>query len=67
MLANIFESAKSKADSMIPGGIATIERMKGDSINNFSGYNSLLKQINQVRDQSIGTIHNKKQQVSSDL
>jgi hypothetical protein len=41
--------------------------MKGDSINNFSGYNSLLKQINEVRDQSIGTIHNKKQQLSSDL
>jgi len=51
-LNNIFEDAKSKVGSVVPGGIPALERIKGSSINEFSGYNGLTSQINGIKTQT---------------
>lgn len=37
-LKDIFDGVKAKVDSAVPGGIPAIERLKGASINDISGY-----------------------------
>lgn len=46
----MFDSAKKSVDSTIPGGIAMIERIKGESVNEFSGYNKLQSSIDGIKD-----------------
>ena len=59
-LDNIFNDIKSKVDSTVPGGVAGIERMKGQSVDEFSGYNQLTGQIDQVKTQSFERIDGEK-------
>ena len=42
---------------MIPGGIPFLERQKGKSINEFSGFNDITNQIDSIRDQTLSQVH----------
>jgi hypothetical protein len=55
-LSGIFEDLKNKVNSTVPGGIPALERLKGQSINDFSGFNSLQGQINSVKKQAFSKI-----------
>ena len=56
-LEKIFEDLKGKVNSIVPGGVAGIQRMKGQNINDFSGYNQLVGQINQAKSSSFDRIN----------
>ncbi len=55
-LASIFEDLKNKVNNTLPGGIPALERLKGQSINDFSGFNSLQGQIASVKTQALNRI-----------
>lgn len=59
-LNTIFEDLKSKVNNTIPGGIPALERLKGQSINDFSGFNSLQGQISSVKTQALNRIQEEK-------
>nr|BAK01661.1 predicted protein [Hordeum vulgare subsp. vulgare] len=66
-LNNIFDDLKAKVNSTLPGGIPAIERLKGQSINDFSGYNALQNQINSVKTQAFKKIEDEKGALQGEL
>jgi hypothetical protein len=62
-LANVLESAKNTVDSTLPGGISTIERVKGQSINEISGYNKLQSSIDSIKDSTLEKVEGRKKEV----
>ena len=59
-LNNLFEGMKSKVNSTVPGGIAAFERLKGTSINEFSGFSKIIEQVNSVKSQALNKIEGEK-------
>ena len=51
-LANLFGDLKNKVNSTIPGGVSALEQAKGQSIDEFSGFNNLQGQISSIKTQA---------------
>jgi hypothetical protein len=66
-LTNIFDDLKSKVSSTLPGGIPALEKVKGQSINEFSGFNSIQNQITSVKVQAFSKIETEKANVMGEL
>lgn len=66
-LSSLFEELKGSVNSKVPGGIPALERLKGQSINDFSGFNSLQGQIDSVKTQAFQKIEAEKSNVMGEL
>ena len=44
-----FEGVKGKLNSEVPGGVSSIEKMKGDSIENILGYKSFKNEFEEMK------------------
>ena len=66
-LAGIFEDLKSKVNSTVPGGIPALEKFKGQSINEFSGFNSIQGQIDSIKTQAFSKIEAEQSNVVNEL
>lgn len=63
----MFEELKGSVNMKVPGGIPALEKLKGQSINDFSGFNSLQGQINSVKTQAFQKIETEKNNVFGEL
>ena len=63
----MFEDLKGSVNSKVPGGIPALEKLKGQSINDFSGFNSLQGQIDSVKTQAFQKIEAEKSNVLGEL
>lgn len=66
-LSKIFEDLKGTVNSRVPGGIPALEKLKGQSINDFSGFNALQGQIDSVKTQAFQKIEAEKSNVLGEL
>lgn len=66
-IRNLFEELKIKVNSAVPGGIFAAEKLKGEPLEQFSGFNSLLQEIQKVKEASFGKIEGEKDTVISEL
>ena len=52
----IYQNVKLEAENKLPGGIQMLERVKGQPIDEFSGYNSLQSRIDGVQTQAFSRL-----------
>lgn len=51
---------KGKVDSTVPGGINALEKIKGESIDEFSGYNKLQSKVQAIESEALKKIEGEK-------
>jgi hypothetical protein len=55
-LNGIFEEMKNKVNSTVPGGIPAFEKIRGQSINEFSGFNTLQNKIVEIKKSALSRV-----------
>lgn len=67
VLNNLFEDMKAKVNNTVPGGIGAFERLKGGSINDISGFSSIIQQVTSVKSQALNKIEGEKLTVMGEV
>ena len=58
---------KGKVDSTIPGGINALEKIKGESIDEFSGYNKLQSKVQDIEKEALKKIEGEKVNLEKEM
>jgi hypothetical protein len=56
----VYLDIKNKVNSTVPGGITALERIKGEGIDEFSGYNKLQGKVDAIKAEALSKIDGEK-------
>lgn len=58
---------KGKVNSTVPGGINALEKIKGESIDEFSGYNKLQSKVQSIETEALKKIEGEKVNLENEM